>query len=1080
MDSAAAYDIVRTLRDIADTGVPVICSLLQPSQDLYNLFDHIIVMSNRECVYFGPTDGAIEHFDNAGYQYPEYKNTAEYLLDLCTPDEINYRKANSDPQPLADFYQASKEYEELGKTLWYGVVPPRPHKTIMPSNRIFHSDMAYQLLICTERSIKMFLRNKRAIFARALRSIIVGLLIGTLFWQMGLDQLGGTNRISLMFFCITFTAMGAVASLPQVVEERRIFYHQRASHFFRTISYFLSSLVMDIPLSFLEGIIFTTLVFWMTGLYNSQYNYLEIIIQYIVFVLVLLVSNITSKQFCRFCAASTPNLGFASSVGSSVLCIWLVFAGFLIPRSSIPMYWLPLNLLSPFRYTLESLSLNALTDITLTCDPAEYVPPSPIPLKYCDPFDTSVCYSTCPITSGTQLLNQYGLNTDSQFIFIDLIVLIIFYIAMCICTYLALEYVHWNILHSSAISSISVFQSNQSNKWRKRSEKIEISENVEHLQGSSLAFNQLYYSVNLNSGLIGKLKKKNFKTLLTNISGYVPAGRMIALMGATGAGKTTLLDVLAQRKTGGNLKGDIIVNGKLKDRYYNRLVGYVEQTNVFLPTLTVKETLEYSALMRLPIDLPAKERIQRVDDVLDQLSLIHVANSYVGTPESGGLSMELRKKLSIAVELVAEPAIFFLDEPTTGLDSQAAASVMETARIVSNTGVPVICTIHQPSADLFYLFDWLLLLRPGGHTVYFGPLGERGSEVLDYFKNFGIDCPVNKNPAEFVLECSGAGFSRSQSTVNVSTPSFNIEEEEEEIESLEISPQSSNITVIPKSFNSDKAWNDSEEAKELSKIVEEAHQSAIANSSEKSQFNSSYAVPIHTQLFLSIKRSLKNKYRQTTVVRSYIGMYLIMALILGSLYWQLGYDQAGARNRVALIYFCIVFAALGAIATIPGVILQRAVYYREKPSFLRPFAYFVSQIIAEIPLISFSVGLFAILVYLMTGLNLSDDGGRLLFFVGVYSLSAFTSTAYAMMVASSVATTEVANTIVGISSSIFSLFAGFIIPKGSIPKIWIWMHYLSFYKVCFIYFLINLFFIFVNIDLFLFFNLVSFGSLVYQ
>merc|ERR1712063_167878 len=125
------------------------------------------------------------------------------------------------------------------------------------------------------------------------------------------------------------------------------------------------------------------------------------------------------------------------------------------------------------------------------------------------------------------------------------------------------------------------------------------------------------------------------------------------------------------------------------------------------------------ALMGLRATIPHTEKLRRVEETIDQLHLRDVADRMVGMPETGGLSMELRKKLSIAVELVAEPAIFFLDEPTSGLDSQAAASVMETARIVANTGVPVICTIHQPSADLFYLFDWLLLLRPGGQTIYF-------------------------------------------------------------------------------------------------------------------------------------------------------------------------------------------------------------------------------------------------------------------------------------------------------------------------------------------------------------------------
>merc|ERR1712000_169756 len=132
-------------------------------------------------------------------------------------------------------------------------------------------------------------------------------------------------------------------------------------------------------------------------------------------------------------------------------------------------------------------------------------------------------------------------------------------------------------------------------------------------------------------------------------------------------------------------------------------------------------------------------------------------------------------------------------------------------------------------------------------------------------------------------------------------------------------------------------------------------------------------------------------------------------------------------------------------------IFGRAVYYREKPAFLRPFAYFVAQVLAEIPLVLVSVFVFGTIVYMMcltkfTDMSYSDPGARYLFFISVYTLTTFTCTAYAMAVASCVETTEVANTIVGVSSSMFSLFAGFIIPKGSIPNYWIWLHYLSYYK----------------------------------
>ena len=1070
LDSSAAYDIIKSLRNLADSGVPIIVSLLQPSQELYNLFDTLILMDKRECAYFGPTNKCLEHFEQAGYTCPANKNTAEFLLDICTVEEQSYRNAHKVPgQTLSEFYKNSEAYVEVGRDLWTGVKPDPSEESVLPSSRIFAEDVGTQMKLCTKRNASIFFRNRRAIIVRMLRSVIIGLLIGTLFWQMPTDQLGGNNRISLVFFCITFTAMGAIASLPQVAEERRIFYHQRAAHFYRTVAHFLASLIMDIPLSFIEGIIFSTLVFWMTGMNDGTIG--DQFLQFFMFVIVLLISNLCAKQFCRLCAAATPTLGFASALAPAILCIWLVFAGFLIPRTSIPIYWKPLNIISPFRYTLESLSINTLHDLSIECDTSEYVPPKPEPIQYCWDFsnplcacsptdatcdsDNCGCAQVCPTNSGITILEQYGLNTENGYIYIDTVALFVFYGIFCLFTYLALDYLHWTSAGGAGPQSdedkeaaLAAYRNRKEGnivEYVRDDEDYNLqgmvnegsgidtplfSEAHTSTMGSSLVFNHLNYSVDIATTKEKLTCKKKWKQLLFDVMGYAPAGRMIALMGATGAGKTTLLDVLAQRKTGGKLEGDVIVNGNFKDQYYNRLVGYVEQSNIFLPTLSVRETLQYSANMRLQSDIPQKEKLQRVEDTIDRLHLRDYADILVGLPETGGLSMELRKKLSIAAELVAEPAIFFLDEPTSGLDSQAAAAVMETARIVADTGVPVICTIHQPSADLFYLFDWLLLLRPGGQTIYFGPLGEKGKTVIDFFGRHGLECGEGKNPADFVLECSGAGIGpRDDPDVG-----FN----------------------IPEDFDCDATWLNSPEFQSLVEKLDEMTAEAQQNASAKggispTGFTSPYSVGLFGQIRLSVKRSFMNKYRQPTVIRSYFMMYLIMSLILGTLYFQLGDSQSDARNRVALIYFCIVFCALGAITAIPGIIFGRAVYYREKPAFLRPFAYFVAQVLAEIPLVLVSVFVFGTIVYMMcltkfTDMSYSDPGARYLFFISVYTLTTFTCTAYAMAVASCVETTEVANTIVGVSSSMFSLFAGFIIPKGSIPNYWIWLHYLSYYK----------------------------------
>ena len=125
-----------------------------------------------------------------------------------------------------------------------------------------------------------------------------------------------------------------------------------------------------------------------------------------------------------------------------------------------------------------------------------------------------------------------------------------------------------------------------------------------------------------------------------------------------------------------------------------------------------------------------------MDEVIELVELDGLKNTIVGLPEITGLSTEQRKRLTIAVELVANPSIIFMDEPTSGLDARAAAIVMRTVRNTVDTGRTVVCTIHQPSIDIFESFDELLLMKRGGQAIYSGQLGQNSCKVVEYFEVF--------------------------------------------------------------------------------------------------------------------------------------------------------------------------------------------------------------------------------------------------------------------------------------------------------------------------------------------------------
>ncbi|WVZ88192.1 hypothetical protein U9M48_034739, partial [Paspalum notatum var. saurae] len=249
--------------------------------------------------------------------------------------------------------------------------------------------------------------------------------------------------------------------------------------------------------------------------------------------------------------------------------------------------------------------------------------------------------------------------------------------------------------------------------------------------------------------------------LLHNITGAFQPGVLSALMGVTGAGKTTLLDVLAGRKTGGVIEGDIRIGGYPKvQQTFARISGYCEQTDVHSPQITVGESVAYSAWLRLPTEIVSKTRNEFVNQVLETIELDQIRDALVGIPGVNGLSTEQRKRLTIAVELVSNPSIIFMDEPTSGLDARAAAIVMRAIKNVTDTGRTVVCTIHQPSIEIFEAFDELMLMKRGGKLIYAGPLGHHSCKVIQYFQAIpGVPkIKDNYNPSTWMLEVTSTAM----------------------------------------------------------------------------------------------------------------------------------------------------------------------------------------------------------------------------------------------------------------------------------------------------------------------------------
>jgi ABC-type multidrug transport system ATPase subunit len=242
----------------------------------------------------------------------------------------------------------------------------------------------------------------------------------------------------------------------------------------------------------------------------------------------------------------------------------------------------------------------------------------------------------------------------------------------------------------------------------------------------------------------------NGKQILSGISGAVHPGELMAIMGASGAGKTTFLDILARKNKVGVTSGDFYLNGeKIRNEEFKSVIGFVDQDDTLLPTLTVHETILDSALLRLPKEMSRGSKEQRVEDVERQLGIYHIRNQKIGSEETGrGISGGEKRRVGIACELVTSPSILFLDEPTSGLDAFNAFNVVEClVNLVKNYNRTVVVTIHQPRSNIVALFDQLVLLAKG-RAVYSGPF----ENCQSYFDNVGYTCPPGFNIADYLID----------------------------------------------------------------------------------------------------------------------------------------------------------------------------------------------------------------------------------------------------------------------------------------------------------------------------------------
>ena len=244
------------------------------------------------------------------------------------------------------------------------------------------------------------------------------------------------------------------------------------------------------------------------------------------------------------------------------------------------------------------------------------------------------------------------------------------------------------------------------------------------------------------------------KTILNGVTGMACPGEILAVLGPSGSGKSTLLNALAGRIQGQCYTGSVLANGRKLGKSMLRRTGFVTQDDILYPHLTVRETLIFCSLLRLPNSLTKQEKISLADSVIAELGLAKCENTIIGNSFIRGVSGGERKRVSIAHEMLINPSLLILDEPTSGLDSTSAYRLVSTLVSLAQKGKTIVTSMHQPSSRVYQMFHSVLVLSEGS-ALYFG----KGSQAMSYFDTIGFTPSFPMNPADFLLDlANGTDF----------------------------------------------------------------------------------------------------------------------------------------------------------------------------------------------------------------------------------------------------------------------------------------------------------------------------------
>ncbi|KAF8851269.1 putative ABC transporter [Acephala macrosclerotiorum] len=1040
LDSANAIEFCKTLRSSTDlVGSTAVVAIYQAPQSAYDIFDKVAVLYEGRQIYFGKCTEAKDYFVNLGFDCPSRQTTADFLTSMTSSLERVVREGYESrvPRTPDDFrrvWEASPEYARLRQEVdaynnkyqlngQYLQEFKESRRAQQSKHQRVSSPytLSYvgQVKLCLRRGFWRLKGDPSLTFTQLFGNFMMALVISSVFYNLPQTTDSFFSRSAIIFFAILLNAFGSALEILTLYAQRPIVEKHSRYALYHPSCEAVASMLTDMPYKILNAIIFNTTLYFMTNLNRHPGNFFF-------FLLISFMLTLVMSMLFRTIASVSRTLSQAMAPAAILILAIVIYTGFALPVPNMRGWARWINYMDPVAYGFESLMVNEFAGRNFTCPSTAFIPQG---AAYANVSPAEKVCSAVGAVAGQSVVEGLALIESSYQYYPshkwrNFGILWVFLIGLCATYLVATEYItakkskgevllfrrgHTPAALKQRGSDVEVGAANYAGA-EKTSSRVDVSSVIKR-QTAIFHWEDVCYDIKI---------KGEPRRILDHVDGWVKPGTLTALMGVSGAGKTTLLDVLATRTTMGVITGGMLVDGRERDNSFQRKTGYVQQQDLHLSTSTVREALNFSALLRQPAKVPRKEKLEYVNEVIKLLDMEEYADAVVGVPGEG-LNVEQRKRLTIGVELAAKPELLlFLDEPTSGLDSQTSWAICDLMEKLTKNGQAVLCTIHQPSAMLFQRFDRLLFLAKGGRTVYFGEVGDNASILTKYFERNGAHaCPPSANPAEWMLEVIGAA------------------------------PGTHTDIDWHKTWRSSQEYQDVHH--ELDRLKRElpAKTQPSATPDDKASFRE-FAAPFGVQQWEVTKRVFEQYWRTPSYIYSKTALCVFSALFIGFSFFHAGTSQQELQNQMFAIF--MLFTIFGQLVQqiMPHFVTQRSLYEaRERPSKTYSWkAFMISNIAVELPWNSLMAVLIFFCWYYPIGLyrnaiptNAVTERGGLMFLL-IWEFLLFTST-FTNMVIAAIDTAETGGNIANLMFSLTLVFCGVLASPKVFPHFWIFMYRVS-------------------------------------